>query len=51
MMSVNSPAPSGKPGAPQNIDEVYFFRLLDGRIVDLWGIEDTTERMRQLGLS
>jgi predicted ester cyclase len=35
----------------ENIDEVYFFRLLDGRIVDLWGIEDTAERMRQLGLS
>ena len=35
----------------ENIDEVYFFRLRDGRITEMWGIEDTLERMRQLGLS
>jgi len=34
-----------------NVDEAYFFRLLDGRIVDLWGLEDTHERLRQLGLT
>ena len=34
-----------------NVDEVYFFRLLDGRIVDLWGLEDTHDRLRQLGLT
>jgi predicted ester cyclase len=34
----------------ENIDEVYFFRLRGDRIVDMWGIEDTAERLRQLGL-
>jgi predicted ester cyclase len=34
----------------EDVDEVYFFRLHDGRIVDMWGLEDTTERLRQLGL-
>ncbi len=34
----------------ENIDEVYFFRLADGRITQMWGIEDTAERLRQLGL-
>ncbi len=32
------------------VDEVYFFRLEDGRIVDVWGVEDTADRLRQLGL-
>jgi predicted ester cyclase len=35
----------------ENIDEVYFFRVLAGRLVDMWSIEDTHERLRQLGLS
>jgi predicted ester cyclase len=35
----------------EDIDEVYFFRLSEGRIVEMWGIEDTAERLRQLGLS
>ena len=34
-----------------DVDEVCFFSLLNGRIVDTWGIEDTLERLRQLGLS
>ena len=33
-----------------NVAEVYFFRVTDGRIVRAWGLEDTAERMRQLGL-
>jgi predicted ester cyclase len=35
----------------EDIAEVYFFRLEDGRIVELWGLEDTAERLRQLGLT
>ena len=35
----------------EDVDEVYFFTLLDGRIVEVWGIEDTPERLRQLGLA
>jgi SnoaL-like polyketide cyclase len=30
------------------IDEVYFFRITDGRITGLWGLEDNWTRMRQL---
>jgi predicted ester cyclase len=33
------------------IAEVYFFRVSDGRISSAWGLEDTYERLRQLGLS
>lgn len=33
-----------------NVAEVYFFRVADGRIVRAWGLEDTEERLRQLGL-
>lgn len=33
-----------------NVAEVYFFRVVDGRIVRAWGLEDTTDRSRQLGL-
>ena len=35
----------------ENIDEVYFFRLAAGRITEMWGVEDTAERLRQLGLT
>jgi predicted ester cyclase len=35
----------------EDVDEVYFFRLQGGRIVDSWGIEDTVSRLDQLGLS
>ena len=34
----------------EDVDEVYFFRVADGRIVEGWGIEDTLGRFRQLGL-
>jgi predicted ester cyclase len=34
----------------ENVDEVYFFRVEDGRIASAWGIEDTPARLRQLGL-
>jgi predicted ester cyclase len=33
-----------------NVAEVYFFRVVDGRIVRAWGLEDTVDRSRQLGL-
>jgi len=33
-----------------DIDEVYFFRMQDGRIAEAWGLEDNAERLRQLGL-
>jgi predicted ester cyclase len=40
--------PTGK--RMHDIDEVYFFTVRDGRIVEAWGLEDTAKRMRQLGL-
>ncbi len=33
-----------------DVAEVYFFRVVDGRITRVWGMEDTVERLRQLGL-
>jgi predicted ester cyclase len=35
----------------EDVDEVYFFRLRDGLITDMWGLEDTADRLRQLGLA
>lgn len=35
-------------GRRMKIDEVYFFRISDGRISGLWGLEDTWTRMQQL---
>ena len=35
----------------ERVDEVYFFRVRDGRIAEAWGIEDTRSRERQLGLA
>ena len=35
----------------ERVDEVYIFRVTDGRISEAWGIEDTRARERQLGLS
>jgi predicted ester cyclase len=35
----------------ENVDEVYFFRFEDGRIAEAWGLEDTLDRLRQLGLA
>jgi predicted ester cyclase len=34
----------------EGVDEVYFFKVQDGRISALWGIEDTLDRFHQLGL-
>lgn len=34
----------------ERVDEVYFFRLDGGRIAEMWGLEDTASRRRQLGL-
>jgi predicted ester cyclase len=34
----------------EDVDEVYFFHLREGRIVHSWGIEDTLGRLEQLGL-
>jgi predicted ester cyclase len=34
----------------EDVDEVYFFRLSDGRITDAWGLEDDRARAIQLGL-
>jgi predicted ester cyclase len=33
------------------VAEVYFFRVSHQRISWAWGLEDTQERLRQLGLS
>ncbi len=34
----------------EDVDEVYFFRLENGRIAEAWGLEDNASRLRQLGL-
>jgi predicted ester cyclase len=34
----------------EDVDEVYFFTFKDDRIASFWGIEDTLDRYRQLGL-
>jgi predicted ester cyclase len=34
----------------EKIDEVAIFRIRDGRIVRAWSLEDTLERLHQLGL-
>jgi predicted ester cyclase len=34
----------------EDVDEVYFFRFEGDRIAGVWGIEDTLDRFRQLGL-
>lgn len=41
-------APTGRRF--EKVDEVYIFRLREGRIVHAWGIEDTLARLEQLGL-
>ena len=41
-------APTGRRF--ERIDEVYFFTFDGDRIASFWGIEDTLERFRQLGL-
>jgi predicted ester cyclase len=34
----------------ERVDEVYLFRLRDGKIADAWGLEDSADRLRQLDL-
>ena len=41
-------APTGRRF--EGIDEVYIFRVREGRIVHAWGLEDTLKRLEQLGL-
>jgi predicted ester cyclase len=40
-------APTGKR---MEVDEVFFLRVEDGNFVDFWALEDSLNRMRQLGL-
>ena len=37
-------------GKRMEVDEVFFFRVEDGKFVYFWGLEDSLNRMRQLGL-
>jgi hypothetical protein len=41
-------APTGRRF--EDVDEVYIFRVREGRIVSAWGLEDTLRRLEQLGL-
>lgn len=34
----------------EDVDEVYFFEVRDGRLARAWGLEDSLSRLRQLGL-
>lgn len=40
-------APTGKR---MDVEEVFFVRVEDGKVVDFWGLEDSPGRLRQLGL-
>jgi predicted ester cyclase len=40
-------APTGKH---MRVDEVFFFRVEDGKLVDFWALEDSLSRLRQLGI-
>ena len=42
-------APTGRRF--EDVDEVYFFAFAGDRIAAVWGIEDTLDRYRQLGLT
>ena len=35
----------------QDVDEIYIFRVRDGKLVAAFGVEDNAARMRQLGLN
>jgi predicted ester cyclase len=41
-------APTGKR---MRVEEVFFLRSEGGRFVDFWALEDSLERLRQLGLA
>jgi hypothetical protein len=34
----------------EGVDEVYFFHVVEGQITEAWGLEDTANRVRQLGI-
>jgi predicted ester cyclase len=36
-------------GRRQEVDEVFFLRVRDGRFVEYWGLEDNLARLQQLG--
>ena len=42
-----SEAPTGKR---MDVQEVFFLRVEEGKFVDFWALEDSLNRMRQLGL-
>jgi hypothetical protein len=33
------------------VEEVFFLRAQDGKFVDFWALEDSLNRMHQLGLT
>jgi steroid delta-isomerase-like uncharacterized protein len=35
----------------ENVDEIYIFRIRDGKLVGAVGVEDNLSRLRQLGLT
>lgn len=35
----------------EDVDEVYWFTVVEGRITAWWGVEDNQSRLRQLGLA
>jgi predicted ester cyclase len=35
----------------ENVDEIYIFRVHDGRLVSALGVEDNLSRLRQLGIT
>ncbi len=42
-------APTGRRF--ERVDEVWILRFRDGRIIHVWSLEDTLDRLRQLGLT
>jgi predicted ester cyclase len=42
-------APTGR--RVERVDEVSIFRLRDGKIIQVWSLEDTLGRLQQLGLT
>jgi predicted ester cyclase len=44
----------GVPGTGrrfENVDEIYIFRVRDGKLVSAFGVEDNLARVRQLGIT
>lgn len=39
-------APTGKPVV---YNEIFVFRVVDGRIAEIWGVADVFSQLRQLG--